>query len=163
MADAILERPVAEVQIGDNTYQVAPPCLATLILVSEIVSTFPAIDANVPKNEMWKAVLHHAKDFKAICDIAAVLILGAKGLTGEEEREVTERRFFGLIRKKKVVKCTVDLKARLAKDIAESMTSSEIFHLLMKRINLLDVGNFFALTTSLSGVNLLKPTREVEN
>lgn len=41
VASAILERPVASIELDGVKYDIAPPSIATLILVSEIVSTLP--------------------------------------------------------------------------------------------------------------------------
>ena len=62
-------------------------------------------------------VLHYAKQFSALGELVAILILGAKGLV-EERVEITEKRYlFGLIRRKQERKILVDKKAELAKII----------------------------------------------
>lgn len=166
VADVILERDVTSIEINGEVYKVAPPSIATLIMASEIISTMPIIEP-IPKDDpernqkIFRVVLNTAKDFKALGELAAVLILGAKGLNEEIIIEVPTKRFFGLLRGKKRVSKTIDKKSKLARAIMEDYTPSKIFDLMLNRINGLEIGNFFAITTSLSEVNILKPTREV--
>lgn len=166
VADVILGREIASIEINGEEYKVAPPSIATLILASEIISTLPitepiAKDDPEKSQKIFREVLKSAKDFKALGELAAVLILGAKGLYEETIIEVPTRRLFGLLRGKKRISKTIDKRAKLAKAIMEGMTPSKLFDLLLNRINGLEIGNFFAITTSLSEVNILKPTREV--
>lgn len=167
MADAILQRSADSVEIGGKTYKIASPSIATLILVSEAISTLPIVDAIKPddpamKSKIFASALHNAKDFRALGDIAAILILGAKGLHEEVEEEIEEPILFGLFKRKVKRKRIIDRQKELAKTILESVSSAALYDILLDRINLLDIGNFFAITTSLSEANILKPTRGVE-
>lgn len=166
VADVILGREISSIEINGEVYNVAPPSIATLIMASEIISTLPVVEPISSEDEeksqkIFREVLKSAKDFKALGELSAVLILGAKGLYEETIIEVPTKRFFGLLRGKKRISKAIDKKARLAKAILEEMTPSKLFDLLLNRINGLEIGNFFAITTSLSEVNILKPTREV--
>ena len=38
-----------------------------------------------------------------------------------------------------------------------------MLNIIIRRLNDLEIGDFFGITTSLSEINLLKPTKEVEN
>lgn len=168
VADVILGREIASIDINGEVYKVAPPSIATLIMASEIISTLPIVepiskDDPEKSQKIFREVLKTAKDFKALGELAAVLILGAKGLYEETIIEEPTRRLFGILRSKKRITKTIDKRARLAKAIMEEMTPSKLFDLLLNRINGLEIGNFFAITTSLSEVNILKPTREVVN
>lgn len=168
VADVILGREIASIEINGEVYKVAPPSIATLIMASEIISTLPIVepiskDDPEKSQKIFREVLKTAKDFKALGELAAVLILGAKGLYEETIIEEPTRRLFGILRSKKRTTKTIDKRARLAKAIMEEMTPSKLFDLLLNRINGLEIGNFFAITTSLSEVNILKPTREVGN
>lgn len=163
VAAAILEKDVAELVIEGKTYHVAPPSIATLILVSEIVSTFPIVDADfkAPKEQVFNLVLHHARYFTRLGELAAVLILGAKNLTEETTETITERRFFGLWRTKKEIKVQHNRMEELARIINENVSPSVLFDLIVGRINRMDIASFFAITISLSEANILKPTREM--
>lgn len=160
VASVILEKAATEIEIDGKTYPVADPSIATLILISEIISTLP-VAANVPAEQRIYAALHYAKDYRAIGDICAILILGAKGL--KEEREITEeKRVFGLFKHKRTRKVAVDKQAELARLIIENMRPSAIFDCIVARLQDMEIASFFAITTSLSEANILKPTKEVE-
>ena len=156
VASVILEKAAPEIEIDGKIYPVADPSIATLILVSEIISTLPVV-TNVPAEQRIYAALHYAKDYRAIGDICAILILGAKGL--KEEQETSGKgRFFGLFRGKR----TADKKAELSRLIIENMRPSVIFDCIVSRLQDMEISSFFAITTSLSEANILKPTKEVE-
>lgn len=160
VASAILEKATDKIEIEGNIYPIADPSIATLILISEIVSTLPIVDKNTPSENVAYSVLHHAKDFRAIGDICAILILGAKGLT--EEREIIEeKRLFGLFKHRTIRKETVDKQAELSRLILENLSPSKIFDIIVQRLQDMEVGYFFSITTSLSEANLLKATKEV--
>lgn len=164
VASAILNKPVSEIEINGVMYPISRPAISTLILVSEIISTLPII-APVQKEEIINSVLHNAKDFKALGDIAAVLILGRKNLTEEREvEEIAERKICGFIRLKKRVKrkVVIDKKAELAETILDEITPSVLNKIIIKRLTDMEIGDFFAITTSLSEANILKPTKEVD-
>ena len=96
-------------------------------------------------------------------DIVAVLILGAKGLTNTVTRKVIRKRFFGLIKSETEETVTIDRKAELSKIILDNIRPSVMLNIIIRRLNDLEIGDFFGITTSLSEINLLKPTKEVEN
>ena len=54
-----------------------------------------------------------------------------------------------------------DRKSILAHKILQTLSPTELYDLIIKRINDLDIPSFFVITTSLSEANLLKPTKEV--
>lgn len=157
VADAILEKAVASIDIEGKTYEIAPPTIATLILVSEVVATLPIVE-KVSKEQIIYSSLHYAKDFRPLADMAAILILGAKNLI--QEREVT-RKLLGFIPfgKKKV---RVDVKKELARVILDNMSPKILFDVIIQRLKDMEIASFFAITTSLSEANILKPTKEVE-
>lgn len=154
-ASALLGRSRVCVVDGE-TFEMPPLTLATLILVSEGVSGLPTVEKASGEQILW-SVLRHARSFGALADIAAVLILGAKGL---EERRETWRFRLGPLRWGRRVE-VVDRRARLAERIRLNVRPTELFNLVVRRLQDAEVGAFFALTTSLSEVNLLRPTKEV--
>ena len=164
VAAAILEKPIGQLEIDGVTYEIAPPCTSTLILVSEIVSTLPIVE-KCPPEEVLSSVLHNAKDYRKLGDIVAVLILGRKRLTEEVEVETEESVpfLFGLFRRKRKVKrkVVVDRMAELSQKVLDNVLPSTLQEMIVQRLTKLEVGDFFAITTSLSEANLLKPTREV--
>lgn len=160
VASAILEKATDKIELGGMVYPIADPSIATLILVSEIISTLPVVDKETPKELRVYSALHYAKDYSAIGDICAILILGAKNLR-EEKEIIEEKRIFGLFPCKKKVKVIVDKQAELSRLILENIKPSTIFDLIIKRLQDMEIGHFFSITTSLSEANILKPTKEV--
>jgi hypothetical protein len=146
-ANAILQQPV-EVQIGEKTYQVAPPSIATLILASSAISKLPQL--KLDSENIASESLYIAKDCGALGEIVAILILGAKGL--EEEKKT----FFGLKRAK------VDRKSILASEILAELTPKRLSEILGEMLAGMDLAFFFATITSLTEINLLRKTREAE-
>lgn len=162
VAAAILEKATDSIEIGGEVYPLGDPCTATLVLVSELISTMPIVDKKVPREQIVYSVLHYAKDFKTLGELCAILILGAGHLT--EEREITEyERFCGVFRRKVVRKVVIDKKALLAREISLNIRPSVMFNCIIQRLQDMEVAHFFSIITSLSEANILKPTREVEN
>lgn len=159
VAAAILERKVGSIEIDGVTYEIAPPSLATLILVSEIISTLPTFES-LDKKQWLDIVAHYAKDFKPLGDIAAVLILGAKNLTEKRERIIEHRKLFGLLKRREKVVETIDRKSELANAILLNVRPSVLNDMIIERLKQNEAASFFATITSLSAVNILKPTKE---
>lgn len=149
-ADTLLQR-VQSITIGGVEYLVAPPTLATLVLVSEEVSYLPEreLNANTPVED----TLRYAHEYGGLADILAILILGARRLTVEEEYTT---KVLGLFPRKR--KRIVDMRAR----VAEAMMNVEISELLVATttiLNMMQTEHFFALATFLSNINLTKATK----
>ncbi len=157
VASAILERSTGTIEIDGKTYNLAPPSLATLILVSELVATLPIVEDTKDNEQRTYAVLHHARNFKALGDIAAVLILGAKAVLEDERTQTKPRHWYSWRRKK-----PVNRRAELAQKILENVRPSILFNCIIQRLKDNEVGFFFLITTSLSEANLLKPTKEAK-
>lgn len=77
-AQTILEESVGQIIIDGHTYEVPAPTTGTLVMVSALISELPDIDLTLPDDELPGEMLHKAKDCRAVADIAATLILGAK-------------------------------------------------------------------------------------
>lgn len=152
VAETILQR-ATEVKVGDKTYHVAPPTTATLILVSEAVSQLPHLRLD-DKNIVGE-VLSVAKDCRVLGDVAAILILGAKGLTDTVKRR---KRFAWFSRRAEVTE-TIDRKAELSRELLENYSPSALHNLIASLLSGMDLGDFFGLTTFLTEVNLLRQTK----
>lgn len=155
VADTILQKPY-KVEVGGVTYEVAPPSIATLIIVSSLIAQLPAIKID-EKNVLMES-LKVAKDCKVIGDIVATLILGADNL--EEEMVVVEKRLFGIVRKES--KLIVDNQRVLSDKILKKLTPRQVNNTTIDILNRMEVGDFFGLTASLIEVNLTKPTKDQE-
>jgi hypothetical protein len=147
VAETVLQKPV-EITIGDKTYTVAPPSIATLILVSEAVSKLPQ-----QKLDTANAVsesLYIARHCSVVGEIAAILILGAKGLAGER------KKYFGL--KKEIV----DLKSELAGKILEELGPEQLNDVLGNILSKMGTAFFLGTIDFLIKVNLLKAETKAE-
>ena len=141
-ADAILQR-VKAITIGGVEYIIAPPTLATLILVSEEVSYLPEVKLN-PATPVEDA-LREARNFRSLADILAILILGAKRLTIEEE--YTER-VWGIFRRKR--KRGVDM---MHAELSERLVA------VTTLLKMMQTEHCFAVATFLTSINLTKATK----
>ena len=160
VADTILEK-AEELSIGSKTYQVAPPSTATLILVSEAVSRLPRVVSD-PENVVEES-LSIAKDCRALGDIAAIMILGARHLTERVKVQQTrEKRYlWGLFKRKVVeeVEEVRDRKAELAQELLENLTPAELYDLTVTVLQRMNLTDFFGLTTFLIEINLMRQTK----
>lgn len=155
VADTILQR-TAKVKIGGKEYQAAPPSIATLILVSEAISRLPQRKLN--ENSIVSECLAVAKDCRPLGDIAAIMILGARHINDKADDPQTGqkglfRRIFS--RKHK----TLTQKEFLAQEIINTYTPTELHGLITMLLQRMDLADFFAITTFLTDVNLLRQTK----
>ena len=162
-ADAILQKPI-EIEIGGQKYTAAPPSTATLILVSEAVSRLPhlALDGDKAVEEC----LSIAKDCKALGDVAAIMLLGARHLTEtvKESQTVRKSHLWGLFSTSGTVEVerVIDRKAELAQELLETLPPRDLNSLIVKLLEAMQLADFFGLTTFLTEVNMLRQTK-VEN
>lgn len=160
VAETILQQPT-EIKVGNKTYAVAPPSVATIILVSQYVAQLPAI--KLSDERLIEDILGAAKDCTALGDIAAVLLLGAKNCKQEVERkeQVREPWFFGLLHRTRevIVKEVVNSQAEVAKELLETLSATELYALCMQILGTLQLADFFGLTTFLCEINLTRPTK----
>lgn len=159
-AETILQQPV-DIKVGDKTYHAAPPSVATLILVSETVSRLPPIKLN--EEHVIEESLSVAKDCALLGDIVAILILGAKNLKKTVERKETRYipYLFGLLKRpvQVTVREEVDMKAKLAKELLENVTPTDLFVQCANLLRTMQIQDFFAFTTFLTEINLLRQTK----
>ena len=173
VAETILQTSTtgSTISIDGQEYTITDPTPATLMMVSSEVSKLPKVDMG-SENILFE-VLRTAKDMQSIGRIAAILILGAKRIReGSEQGEdkgdstPTTRRngwlaFLTKNNKKEAVRKRSELDT-LAQKCLETVTIRTLSAFIGKRLSEMQVGDFFGLTTSLSAVNLLKATKEVE-
>ena len=154
-ADTILQR-AAKVKIGGKEYEAAPPSIATLILVSEAVSRLP--QRTLDDKSIVSECLAVAKDCRPLGDIAAIMILGARHINDKTNDPHTEQKgwFRRLISRKSK---TVTKKEALAQEIIDTYTPSGLHGLITMLLQRMDLADFFALTTFLTEVNLLRQTK----
>ena len=160
VARTILQQP-EEVCLGGKTYKIAPPSVATLILASEVVSRLPRIHLN--EDKVVEETLSIAKDCRELGDLLAILILGAKHIDDKVERRETQkkRHLWGLFHTTRTVTVTETAKEALSRELLENATPRELHNAVAKIIGKMQVGDFFGLTTFLTEVNLIRPTKVV--
>lgn len=144
------------VVIGGATYEVAPPSIATLILVSELVTRMP--DYEPDREYILRDALVVAKDCKVLGEIVAVLVLGADGLI--QERKETKTYLFGAIKKEKTV--SFDAKACISNTVLHQMSPKKVNEMVIDLLETMEIADFFQLTASLREVNLIRRTKEAE-
>ena len=154
-AETILQK-AAKVKIGGKEYEAAPPSIATLILVSEAVSRLP--QRKLDDKSIVSECLAVAKDCRPLGNIAAILILGARHINEKANDPQTEckgwfRRLFSHKQK------PITKKEALAKEIIDTYTPTELHGLIAMLLQRMDLADFFALTTFLTEVNLLRQTK----
>lgn len=154
VAQTILQHP-EEIEICGEVFQVIPPTVATIIEMSAAISELP--HEELDKNNIVAESLFIAKDCEVLGDVAAILILGSKGLV--EKRKIITKKFFGLIKEEFEVE--INHKAILAKKLLDSLSPSKLNELIVRLSQKIEYSDFFALTTFLMEINMLKQTREV--
>ena len=150
--------------MGDRKYTAAPASTATLILVSEAISLLP--HAKLDPERLVEDSLSIAKDCRPLGEIAAILLLGAKNLkeTVKVRQKVEKRRLFGLVKVTETIEIerVIDRKAELATELLGDLSPRELNNLVVMLLQKMELGDFFGLTTFLTEINLLRPTK-VEN
>lgn len=148
-ADALLQR-TQPITLGDKTYDVAPPTLATLILVSEELSLLPQeLFAQDPDEDVTIAALRSARHATGLARAIALLILGAPA-----PFPTLPQRLARLFRPRPT--------DRLARQIAAQHSPRELALAFVQLTQRLEVGDFFALTAFLSALRITAPTTETK-
>ncbi len=161
VAEAILDKATATIDLNGHTYEIAPPTPATLILISSFAAQMPAIDRNT--DSVLFETLRTAKDMQPIGRIAAALILGAKRIRENRKVEVATKKEWSWKRMRHVTKKeTMTEMDYVARTVLEEVSPKMLAEVIGKRLLDMQVGDFFGLSTSLSAVNITKATREVE-
>ena len=160
VAETVLQK-ATEFKINGKTYIASPPSTATLILVSEAVSHLP--HTKLDDKNIVSEVLSIAKDCRLLGDIAAILLLGARNIMETVRTQHTEREpcFWGLFKRKRTVirEEVIDRKKELSKELLENLSPSQLHSMIATLLQNLDLSDFFALTTFLTEVNLLRQTK----
>lgn len=146
VAEAILSSKV-KIKIGQDTYNVARPTIRTLIAISKEISQIPKLE--VEKGNELLSILSVAKECERVGRIFAILILGYK-------KDTESLRFWQKTKENKQEKEI----NKLADEILNKHSPKELNHALVDLLSHLEISDFFVLTTSLFGVNVLKRTVE---
>lgn len=165
VADAILQKQ-GEIKLDGIVWQVEQPSVATLIMVSELASELPEISQS---SKVVFEVLSKGKDAVNVGKIAATLILGAKRIKENKYVDVVTKtaskrfswRKLRIVRKE-VEKVTEEPEIDVLTRSLLNMSPGDLSALIAYLLTFMQVADFFLITTSLKGTNLLKSTREVE-
>ena len=161
VVDTILQRKTTSLEIDGRTYEIPAPTPATIMLVSEETSKMPLI--NKETKSIFLETLRTARDCKAIGRIAAILVLGAKRIRENHQVVISETKKWNWRRfrftKHQETRSELDF---VAMRIMEDITPATLNETITKRHMEMQRGDFFGLTTSLSEINTLARTKEVE-
>jgi hypothetical protein len=163
VAQAVLQQP-EDIKVGDKIYKFYPPSTATLILASEAISQLPQL--KLDEKKLAEECLYAAKDCRKVGEIVAIFLLGAKHLTETVKAPQTKekRLFWGLLRFKETVEVetVIDRKAELTRQLLEDLTPRQLHTLSAQLLQRMQLADFFALTTFLIEINLLRQTKVEE-
>ena len=149
VAQTLLEEPTT-VTIGGEAYQVAPPSIFTLVRASKYISKIPT--DTISEGNILGSIIHNAEEYENIAWAISVILLG-KDFT----QIVTYPKWQFWRKKKNVTKGEL-----LAKKLINTPIT-EVSATFFKVLGQIDIRAFFVITTSLKGMMITKPTKEVEN
>ena len=149
VAQTLLEEPTT-VTIGGEAYQVAPPSIFTLVRASKYISKIPT--DTISEGNILGSIIHNAEEYENIAWAISVILLG-KDFT----QIVTYPKWQFWRKKKNVTKGEL-----LAKKLINTPIT-EVSAAFFKVLGQIDIRAFFVITTSLKGMMITKPTKEVEN
>lgn len=148
VADAILQEK-KKIEVGKHVFYVSSPTLATLIEVSKLISYLPEI--KLDNENIAIESLNIAKHCEILGKIASTMILGIS------KQPNTPFRNLRLLKRLKSSQQNRKIQD-LADYIVHNMSPKEIEYLFQELMKLLELGFFFQIFTSLSEVNLIRPT-----
>lgn len=144
----------SEIQIGERTYQIAPPSVFTIIEFSELVAKLPQVELNIENGTSESLMI--ARHCRVLGDMVAVLVYGG-GRECKEQKTVSVKRFSWS--KPKTITVEVDAKAELAKN-ALRLGPNKLNDMIIELLSRQELSAFFSLTSSLIEVNVTRPTKE---
>ena len=149
VAQTLLEEPTT-VTIGGEAYKVAPPSIFTLVRASKYISKIPT--DTISEGNILGSIIHNAEEYENIAWAISVILLG-KDFT----QIVTYPKWQFWRKKKNVTKGEL-----LAKKLINTPIT-EVSAAFFKVLGQIDIRAFFVITTSLKGMMITKPTKEVGN
>ena len=149
VAQTLLEEPTT-VTIEGEAYQVAPPSIFTLVRASKYISKIPTDTIN--EGNILGSIIHNAEEYENIAWAISVILLG-KDFT----QIVTYPKWQFWRKKKNITRGEL-----LAKKLINTPIT-EVSAAFFKVLGQIDIRAFFIVSTSLKGMMITKPTKEVEN
>ena len=148
VAQTLLEEPTT-VTIGGKAYQVAPPSIFTLVRASKYISKIPT--DTISEGNIFGSIIHNAEDYENIAWAISVIVLG------NDFTEVETYPKWQFWKRKKSITKGENLVKKLMKTPITEVTDA-----FFKVLGQIDIRAFFVITTSLKGMIITKPTKEVE-
>lgn len=136
-AETLIESPI-KIKIGADEVIVRRPTLRTLVAVSAEINKMPEL--KLKEGAEIQSVIQYARYCETIADIFALLIVGA-------------RKHVNFVHRIRLW--------RMRERILDKYTPKALESALGALFAEMELADFFALTTSLTGINLTKPTVEV--
>ena len=149
VAQTLLEEPTT-VTIGGEAYQVAPPSIFTLVRASKYISKIPT--DTISEGNIFGSIIHNAEDYENIAWAISVIVLG------NDFTEVETYPKWQFWKRKKNVTKGENLVKKLMKAPIDEVSTA-----FFKVLGQMDIRAFFVITTSLKGMMITKPTKEVVN
>ncbi len=149
VAQTLLEEPTT-VTIGGEAYKVAPPSIFTLVRASKYISKIPT--DTISDGNIFGSIIHNAEEYENIAWAISAILLGKKFT-----EIVTYPKWQFWRKKNNVTKGEL-----LAKKLINTPIT-EVSAAFFKVLGQIDIRAFFVITTSLKGMMITKPTKEVEN
>ena len=149
VAQTLLEEPTT-VTIGGEAYKVAPPSIFTLVRASKYISKIPT--NTISEGNIFGSIIHNAEEYENIAWAISAILLGKKFT-----EIVTYPKWQFWRKKNNVTKGEI-----LAKKLINTPIN-EVSSAFFKVLGQIDIRAFFVITTSLKGMMITKPTKEVEN
>jgi hypothetical protein len=149
VAQTLLEEPTT-VTIGGEAYKVAPPSIFTLVRASKYISKIPT--DTISEGNIFGSIIHNAEEYENIAWAISAILLGKKFT------EIVTYPKWQFWRKKN----NVTKGEMLAKKLINTPIT-EVSAAFFKVLGQIDIRAFFVITTSLKGMMITKPTKEVEN
>ena len=153
VADALLQRE-QEITLSGKVYKVAPPSMATLILVSECLAELPdeLFTATGDDANLTIEALRSARYARPIGKAIATLVLGAKSI----RRDSRLSKWLRWTRRASRLDS-------VAQQVLENYPPSELSVVFIQLVSRMEVGYFFDFTAFLQGLRVTQPTREAGN
>lgn len=149
VAQTLLEEPTT-VTIGGEAYKVAPPSIFTLVRASKYISKIPT--DTISEGNIFGSIIHNAEEYENIAWAISAILLGKKFT------EILTYPKWQFWRKKN----NVTKGEMMAKKLINTPIT-EVSAAFFKVLGQIDIRAFFVITTSLKGMMITKPTKEVEN
>jgi len=146
VAETLLEEK-QKIVIGGEVYFMHPPSIATLVLASKYIGQLPS--DKLDKTQLIPEMIQNSDKLLPIGDAIAVMVLGAKGYN-----EIANP-LLDIFTRKRVTKGNL---------LAEKIINDDIENVLkqfLEILKLMNLSDFFSLTTFLIDLNVTKRTRRV--